>query len=77
VALGRPSHFYAIGAYTQAMLLDKTGIPYWATVPIAGAISLGIGFSVARAATRRSVPRPRHHAMVVATPQILKFKGFD
>jgi hypothetical protein len=36
--------FYGIGAYTTAILLDKTGIPYWSTVPIAGAICLGAGF---------------------------------
>ena len=32
--------FYAIGAYTAAILMDKTGMVYWATLPIAGVICL-------------------------------------
>ena len=43
ISLGQGA-FYAIGAYTVAILLDKTAIPYWASVPIAGAICLGAGF---------------------------------
>src|ERR1700749_3789009 len=37
ISLGHGA-FYAIGAYTTAILLDKTGVPYWATLPPAGAI---------------------------------------
>ena len=29
--------FYAIGAYTAATLMDKLGMPYWATLPFAAA----------------------------------------
>jgi branched-chain amino acid transport system permease protein len=43
ISLGQGA-FYGIGAYTTAILLDKTAIPYWAAVPIAGAICLGAGF---------------------------------
>ncbi|HOM15090.1 MAG TPA: branched-chain amino acid ABC transporter permease, partial [Rubrivivax sp.] len=25
--------FYAFGAYTAAILMDKLGVPYWATLP--------------------------------------------
>jgi ABC-type branched-subunit amino acid transport system permease subunit len=42
ISLGQ-SAFYAIGAYTTALLLDKTAIPYWATVPLAGAGGGGDG----------------------------------
>jgi branched-chain amino acid transport system permease protein len=43
ISLGH-SAFYAIGAYTSAILLGRTGIPYWASVPMAGAVCLGFGF---------------------------------
>jgi branched-chain amino acid transport system permease protein len=73
------SAFYAIGAYTAAILLDKTGIPYWATVPIAGAICLGAGFLFGLPALRLEglYLALSTFALAVATPQILKFKGFD
>ena len=43
ISLGHGA-FYAIGAYTTAILLDRTGIPYWAAIPIAGAVCLVVGF---------------------------------
>ena len=43
ISLGHGA-FFAIGAYTTAILLERTGIPYWATIPIAGAICLVVGF---------------------------------
>jgi branched-subunit amino acid ABC-type transport system permease component len=60
-------------------LLDKTGIPYWATVPIAGAICLGAGFLFGLPALRLEglYLALATFALAVATPQILKFKGFD
>jgi branched-chain amino acid transport system permease protein len=71
--------FYAIGAYTTAILLDKTAIPYWATVPIAGAICLGAGFLFGLPALRLEglYLALATFALAVAIPQILKFKGFD
>jgi branched-chain amino acid transport system permease protein len=78
ISLGHGA-FYAIGAYTTAILLDKTGIPYWATVPIAGAICLGTGFLFGLPALRLEglYLALATLALAVATPQILKFKGFD
>jgi branched-chain amino acid transport system permease protein len=78
ISLGHGA-FYAIGAYTAAILLDKTGIPYWATVPIAGAICLGAGFLFGLPALRLEglYLALATFALAVATPQILKFKGFD
>jgi branched-chain amino acid transport system permease protein len=78
ISLGHGA-FYAIGAYTAAILLDKTGIPYWATVPIAGAICLGTGFLFGLPALRLEglYLALATLALGVATPQILKFKGFD
>jgi branched-chain amino acid transport system permease protein len=71
--------FYAIGAYTTAILLDKTGIPYWATIPIAGLICLVVGFLFGLPALRLE----GHYlalatfALAAATPQLLKFRDFD
>jgi branched-chain amino acid transport system permease protein len=78
ISLGHGA-FYAIGAYTTAILLDKTGIPYWATVPIAGAVCLGAGFLFGLPALRLEGPylALATFALAVATPQILKFRGFD
>jgi branched-chain amino acid transport system permease protein len=78
ISLGHGA-FYAIGAYTTAVLLDKTDIPYWATVPIAGAICLGAGFLFGLPALRLGglYLALATFALAVATPQILKFKGFD
>jgi branched-chain amino acid transport system permease protein len=78
ISLGHGA-FYAIGAYTTAILLDKTGIPYWAAVPIAGAICLGAGFLFGLPALRLEglYLALATFALAVATPQILKFRGFD
>ena len=39
ISLGHGA-FYAIGAYCAAILMDKFGVPYWATLPVAGAVCL-------------------------------------
>jgi branched-chain amino acid transport system permease protein len=78
ISLGHGA-FYAIGAYTTAILLDKTGIPYWATIPIAGAICLLAGFLFGLPALRLE----GHYlalatfALAVALPQLLKFHAFE
>src|SRR6476620_4032871 len=75
ISLGHGA-FYAIGAYTTAILLERTGIPYWATIPIAGAICLVVGFLFGLPALRLE----GHYlalstfALAVATPQLLKFR---
>jgi len=43
ISLGHGA-FYAIGAYCAAILMDKYGVPYWATLPVAGAVCLVVGF---------------------------------
>lgn len=43
ISLGHGA-FYAIGAYCAAVLMDKYGVPYWATLPVAGAVCLLVGF---------------------------------
>jgi branched-chain amino acid transport system permease protein len=78
ISLGHGA-FYAVGAYTTAILLDQTGTPYWMTVPIAGAICLGAGFLFGLPALRLEGPylALATFALAVAIPQLLKFKGFD
>src|SRR5262245_54939808 len=43
ISLGHGA-FYAIGAYVTAILMDRFGVPYWLTIPIAGALCLVVGF---------------------------------
>jgi branched-chain amino acid transport system permease protein len=72
--------FYAIGGYTTAILLVKfSGVPYWATVPTAGAICLGAGFLFGLPALRLEglYLALATFALAVATPQILKFKAWE
>ena len=43
ISLGHGA-FYAIGAYAAAVLMERAGLPYWATLPIAGALCFALGF---------------------------------
>ena len=43
ISLGHGA-FFAIGAYTAAILMDKANWPYWATNPIARLVCLVAGF---------------------------------
>src|SRR5712691_9596337 len=43
ISLGHGA-FYAIGAYTAAILMDRFGVPYWLTLPAAAAVCLVAGF---------------------------------
>jgi branched-chain amino acid transport system permease protein len=76
ISLGHGA-FYAVGAYTVAILLDKTGIPYWVAIPIAGVLSYIVGFLFGLPALRLE----GHYlalatfALAVAVPQILKYNG--
>ncbi len=68
------SAFFAIGAYTAAIMMDRFGINYLWTLPVAGIVCLGFGFLF-------GLPALRLHgiylalatfSLAVATPQILK-----
>ena len=78
ISLGHGA-FYAIGAYTAAILMDRFGWPYWATLPVAGAVCFVSGFLFGLPALRL-----RGHylalatfALTVAMPQILKYKHIE
>jgi branched-chain amino acid transport system permease protein len=68
------SAFFAIGAYTAAIMMDRFGIAYYWTLPVAGIVCLAFGFLF-------GLPALRLHgiylalatfSLAVATPQILK-----
>ena len=78
ISLGHGA-FYAIGAYTAAILMDRFGVPYWLTVPVAGALCLLVGFLFGLPALRLE----GHYlalatfALGVSLPQLLKSRHFE
>jgi branched-chain amino acid transport system permease protein len=75
ISLGHGA-FYAIGAYTAAVLMERVGMPYWATLPIAGVVCFVLGFLMGFPALRLG----GHYlavatlALALAIPQLLKYK---
>jgi branched-chain amino acid transport system permease protein len=78
ISLGHGA-FYAIGAYTAAILMDKGGVPYWLTIPIAGMVCLAAGFLFGLPALRLEglYLSIATLALGIAMPQILKHKAFE
>ena len=74
ISLGHGA-FYAIGAYTAAILMEHAGFPYWATLPIAGAVCLVVGFLFGLPALRLEglYLALATFALAVAVPQLLKY----
>jgi branched-chain amino acid transport system permease protein len=78
ISLGHGA-FYAIGAYTTAIMMASWDVPYWATLPAAAVICAGVGFLIGLPALRLA----GHYlalttfALAVAIPQILKHKLFE
>jgi branched-chain amino acid transport system permease protein len=68
--------FYAIGAYAAAILMDRFGIPYWATLPVAGVVCFVFGLLIGFPALRLA----GHYlalatfALALAIPQLLKYR---
>src|SRR6266403_5526302 len=48
------SAFYAVGAYTSAILMEHAGMNYALTLPIAGIVCFGFGFLFGQPALRLS-----------------------
>jgi branched-chain amino acid transport system permease protein len=73
ISLGHGA-FYAIGAYCAAILMDQAGMPYWATIPVAGAVCLIAGFLFGLPALRLEglYLALATFALGVSMPQILK-----
>src|SRR5436305_5030692 len=73
ISLGHGA-FYAMGAYAAAILMDRAGVPYWATIPLAGAVCLVIGFLFGLPALRLEglYLALATFALAVSMPPILK-----
>jgi branched-chain amino acid transport system permease protein len=78
ISLGHGA-FYAIGAYTTAILMTTWDIPYWATLPISAVVCAGVGFLLGLPALRLGglYLALTTFALAVAIPQILKYKLFE
>jgi len=73
------SAFYAIGAYTAAIMMDQWDIAYYWTLPVAGLICLVTGFLFGLPALRLEgvYLALATFALAIATPQLLKFSPIE
>jgi branched-chain amino acid transport system permease protein len=78
ISLGHGA-FYAIGAYTTAILMSSWNVPYWATLPISAVVCAAVGFLLGLPALRLGglYLALTTFALAVAIPQILKYKLFE
>jgi branched-chain amino acid transport system permease protein len=67
--------FFAIGAYTGAIMMDRWGVPYLWTIPAAGLVCLVVGFLFGRPALRLEglYLALATFSLALAVPQILKY----
>ena len=78
ISLGHGA-FYAVGAYTAAILMDQVEVPYWATVPSAAVVCFIVGYLFGLPALKLE----GHYlalatfALALAVPQILKYKWLE
>jgi branched-chain amino acid transport system permease protein len=74
ISLGHGA-FYALGAYTAAIMMDQWGIPYGWTIPVAGVLCLVVGFLFGFPALRLEglYLALATFALALAVPQILKY----
>jgi branched-chain amino acid transport system permease protein len=78
VSLGQGA-FYAVGAYTAAILMEHFNVPYWATLPVAAVVTGAVGLALGLPALRLGglYLALVTFAMAVAVPQLLKYKLFE
>jgi branched-chain amino acid transport system permease protein len=78
ISLGHGA-FFAVGAYTAAILIDQAAWPFWATLPAAALFCFVIGYLFGLPALRLE----GHYlalatfALAVAVPQILKYRHIE
>jgi branched-chain amino acid transport system permease protein len=74
ISLGHGA-FYAVGAYTTAVMIDQWNVPYGWTIPAAGVICLVAGFLFGIPALRLEglYLALATFALALAVPQILKY----
>ena len=73
ISLGHGA-FYAIGAYTTAILMYQYDVPYWATLPASAVVCAAVGFLIGLPALRLGglYLALTTFALAVAVPQLLK-----
>jgi branched-chain amino acid transport system permease protein len=78
ISLGHGA-FFALGAYTAAMLMEQAGWPYWATLPAVALLCGSVGYLFGLPALKLDgvYLALATFALGVATPQLLKYKGFE
>jgi branched-chain amino acid transport system permease protein len=71
--------FYAVGAYTAAIMMDQFGIGYLWTLPVAGIICFVVGFLFGLPALRLEgvYLALATFALAVVTPQLFKLSPFE
>jgi branched-chain amino acid transport system permease protein len=74
ISLGHGA-FYAVGAYTTAIMIEQWNVPYGWTIPVAGVICLVAGFLFGIPALRLEglYLALATFALALAVPQILKY----
>ncbi len=78
ISLGHGA-FYAVGGYVAAVLMERAGLPFWATLPVAGLLCFGLGYLMGFPALRLG----GHYlalatlALALAVPQLLKYKAIE
>src|SRR6476661_9935623 len=78
ISLGHGA-FFAIGAYTAAIMMDRWDLPYWSTIPAAGLVCLGAGFLFGLPALRLEglYLALATFALGVSLPQLLKYHHLE
>ncbi|MBI1735688.1 MAG: branched-chain amino acid ABC transporter permease [Candidatus Rokubacteria bacterium] len=74
ISLGHGA-FYAVGAYSSAILMDRWSVPYGWTIPVGGVLALVLGFLFGIPALRLEglYLALATFALALAVPQILKY----
>lgn len=78
ISLGHGA-FYALGAYTSAILVAHAAVPHWIAVPIAGLVCLISGFLFGLPALRleRMYLAVATFALGAVLPTVAKYKGVE
>jgi branched-chain amino acid transport system permease protein len=78
ISLGHGA-FYAVGAYTAAILMDQMNMPYWLTLPCAAVVCFMVGYLFGLPALKLE----GHYlalatfALALAVPQLLKYRWLE
>lgn len=76
ISLGH-SAFFALGAYTTAILMNFGGWPYWATLPVAAIVCFlaGLAFGFPALKLEGHYLALATFTLAIAMPQLLKYKA--